>query len=62
MKFYIQKQDIWRKKYPYDCFVVSYIHSLRIVADFLMSETQHHIMIIILTIYPTYFLKDLVEL
>ena len=62
MKHDIHKQDIQRKKYPYDCFVVSNIHSLWIVADFLISETQQPSMIIILIIYSSYFLKDLVEL
>ena len=47
MKHDIQKQDIRRKKYPYDCFVVSNIHSLWIVADFLISETQQPIIILL---------------
>ena len=61
MKHDIHKQDIRRKKYPYDCFVVSNIHSLRIVAEILISETQQPSMIIILIIYSSYFLKVIVK-
>ena len=49
---------MWRKKYPYDCFVVSNIQYI-IVADILMSETQNTIRVIT---YSSYFLEVLVEL
>ena len=52
---------IERKKCPYDCFVVSSMHSV-IMADFIMPETQQPIIVIILIIYSPYLLKDLVEL
>ena len=46
--------------YPYDCFMVV-INSV-IMADFLMSETQHPVLVVILIIDSSYFLKFLVEL
>ena len=49
------EQDI-EKKYPYDCFVVSSIHSV------IMAETQQPIIVIIWIIYSPYLSKDLVEL
>ena len=49
------------KKYPYDCFQCGVQHSV-IMADFIMPETQQPTIVIILIIYSTYLLKDLVEL
>ena len=41
------KQDIWRKMYRYDCFVVSNIYMYTVI-DFLMPEAQQPIIVIIL--------------
>ena len=53
----VNKQDILRNKVSLWLLLYSVI-----MADFIMPETQQPIIVIILIIYSSYLLKDIVEL
>ena len=53
---------IEKKKYPYDCFMVSSIQQSVIMTNFIMLETQQPIIVNVLIIHSLHLLKNLVEL